>query len=145
MTNADAPQTRRSAFVWAWAAPGTLFFALLFLNFANNGYLLVLFPLAFAFLADRLSTFVSSPGRRPVRWATVAAGIAANVLFFFCAPVCCSCRGVREFDKSLTPLTRDFEDNLNPEIALIGASTRTFSAIAMPATTCASSPCNSRR
>jgi hypothetical protein len=116
---AEPRQTDRAVFVWAWVAPGTLFFALVFFNFVNSGYLLVMFPPGFAFLADRLSTFISSGGRRPLRWAAVTAGIAVNVLFFFYAPVYCSYRSVRELDKSLTALTQDFETNLNPETTLI--------------------------
>ena len=116
---AEPRQTRRTAFVWVWVLPGTLFFALVFFNFVNSGYLLVLFPPAFAFLADRLSTFVSGRDLRPLRWAAVTAGVAANVLFFFYAPVYCSHRSVRELDTSLTALTQDFENNLNPQTTLI--------------------------
>jgi hypothetical protein len=116
---AKIPQTRRAGFVWAWVAPGAFFFAFVFLNFVNSGYLLVLAPPAYAFLADRLSTFVFSGNRRPLRWAAVIAGVAANVLFFFYAPVYCSYRSVREFETNLTALTQDFENNLNPETTLI--------------------------
>ncbi len=114
-----SPQTRRAGFVWAWIAPGALFFALVFLNYVNSGYLLVLFPPAFAFLADRLSTFVPSGKRRPLRWVAVTAGVAANCLFFLFAPVYCSYRSVREFEVNLTAITHDFENNLDPDKTLI--------------------------
>jgi hypothetical protein len=106
-------------FVWAWAAPGTLFFALVFLNFVNSGYLLVLCPPAFAIVADRLCTFVSANHRRPLHWAAVLAGVAANCMWFFFAPLYCSYKSVRELEANLTAVTQDFESNLNPETTLI--------------------------
>ena len=116
---AELPSTGRSWFVCAWVTPGALFFALVFLNYVNSGYLLVLFPPAFAFLANRLSTFVFSGDRRPFRWAVVIAGMAANCLFFLYAPVYCSYRSVRTFETGLAALTLDFENHLDPQTTLI--------------------------
>lgn len=111
-------QLRRATFVWAWIAPGIFFFALVFLNFVNSGYLLVLCPPAFAFVAARLYTFVSSPGRSLLRWAAVTAGIAINCAVFLFAPLYCSYKSVREFEANLTAILQDFR-NLDPKTTLI--------------------------
>jgi len=109
----------RRAFIWAWIVPGMLFFALVFLSFVNSGYLLVLCPPAFAFLADRLASFVSSGDHRPVRWAAVTVGVAANCMWFFFAPLYCSYKSVRKFETDLTAITQDFGNNLDPNTTLI--------------------------
>ena len=116
---AESTQVRRGGFVWAWVAPGMLFFALVFLNFVNSGYLLLLCPPAFALVGERLSTFVSAGDRRPLRWGVVAVGVAANCLFFVYAPLYCSYRSVRDFETTLTAITQDFESSLDPETTLI--------------------------
>jgi hypothetical protein len=110
---------RRAWFVWAWIAPGMLFFWLVFLNFVNSGYLLVLCPPAFAFVAARLYTFVSSLDHRLLRRATVTAGAAVNCAVFLFAPLYCSYKSVREFETSLAAIVQDFAGNLDPEKTLI--------------------------
>jgi len=115
----DAGQPRRAGFVWALIAPGLLFFALVFLNFVNSGYLLVLCPPLFAFAATRLYTFVSYGDYRVVRWAAVTAGAAANCAFFFFAPLYCSYKSVREFETNMTAIVQDFGGNLDSGTTLI--------------------------
>ena len=114
-----AGQARRTCFVWAWIAPGLFFFALVFLNFVNSGYLLVLCPPAFAYLAARLSSFISSRDHRLLRWSAVTAGVAANCALFLFAPFYCSYKSVRAFETSMTAITRDFGRNLDPQTTLI--------------------------
>jgi hypothetical protein len=116
---AVAGQARRTWFVWAWIAPGLLFFALVFLNFVNSGYLLVLCPPAFAFVAARLSSFISSRDHRLLRGSAVTAGVAANCALFLFAPLYCSYKSVREFETSMTAITGDFARNLDPQTTLI--------------------------
>jgi hypothetical protein len=115
----DAGQPGRAGFVWAWIAPGLCFFALVFLNFVNSGYLLVLCPPLFAFAATRLYTFVSYDDYRGARWAAVTAGVAANCAFFFFAPLYCSYKSVREFEANMTATVQDFDGNLDPRTTLI--------------------------
>jgi hypothetical protein len=105
--------------VWAWIAPGLLFFALVFLNFVNSGYLLVLCPPAFAFVAARSSSFISSCDHRLLRWSAVTVGVAANCALFLFAPLYCSYKSVREFETSMTAITRDFARDLDPRTTLI--------------------------
>ena len=114
-----AKGARLRGFVWAWIAPALLFFALVFLNFVNSGYLLVASPPALALLAERLYHFVSAPDRRMLRWAAVAAGAAANCAFFFFAPLYCSYASVRQFETSLTAIVDDFSSHLDPHRTLI--------------------------
>jgi hypothetical protein len=115
-TPATADRTR---FVWTWIAPGLLFFTFVFLNYVNSGYLLVLCPPVFAFLAVRVHQFIECPRHRLLRWTAAAAGLAANCAFFVYAPVYCSHRGVREFERDMAVISRDFRENVNPQTTLI--------------------------
>lgn len=115
-TPATADRTR---FVWTWIAPGLLFFTFVFLNYVNSGYLLVLCPPVFAFLAVRVHQFIKCPRHRVVRWTAAAAGLAANCAFFVYAPVYCSHRGVREFERDIAVISRDFQNSVNPQTTLI--------------------------
>lgn len=114
-----ASRSLRAGFVLVWIAPGLLFFSLVFLNFVNSGYLLVLCPPVFAWMAAGLYAFLARRDRRAMRWAAVIAGIAANCAMFFLAPLYCSYRSVRAFEANLTAITRDFTGQLNPEQILI--------------------------
>ncbi len=112
-------QAPRAVFVWVWVAPGLLFFSFVFLNYVNSGYLLVLSPPAFAYLAVQCSRFLAVPERLPLRWAAVAAGVTANCALFFLAPIYCSYRSVREFEAALSPIAADFSRYLDPQHTLI--------------------------
>ena len=112
-------QGGRTGFIWIWIGPGLLFFTFVFLNYVNSGYLLVLCPPVFAFLAVRVYQFVNSPRHRLLRWTAVAAGLAANCVFFAFAPVYCSYRGVREFERDLRTISQDFRDKVDPQTTLI--------------------------
>ena len=115
----DSAQADRTRFIWIWVTPGLLFFAFVFLNFVNSGYLLVLCPPVFAFLAARAHDFVTSPGHPRRRWATVAAGITANCAFFAFAPLYCSYRSIHALEREMTAITQDFRSNFNPNKTLI--------------------------
>src|SRR5205085_7276101 len=109
----------RTRFNWIWIAPGLLFFTFVFLNYVNSGYLLVLCPPVFAFLADRAYEFIHEPGHRRLRWTAVAAGLAANCAFFAWAPLYCTHRGVREFERDMSSISQAFRNRVNPQNTLI--------------------------
>jgi hypothetical protein len=109
----------RNRFVWIWIAPGLAFFTFIYFLFVNSGYLLVLSPPVFALLADRVHRFLTSLDRPLLRWALIGSGLAANTLFFIFAPLYCSYRSVREFEREMTAVTRDFQSSLNPDTTLI--------------------------
>jgi 4-amino-4-deoxy-L-arabinose transferase-like glycosyltransferase len=108
-----------AGFVWVWITPGIVFFALVFLNFVNSGYLLVLSPPVFAFVATRLHSFASAGDHRLVRFAGMTAGIVINCAIFFSAPLYCSYKSVREFEADLTSVVQDLGGGLDPAKTLI--------------------------
>lgn len=109
----------RKRFILIWLTPGLLFFTFVFLNYVNSGYLLVLCPPGFAFLADRLHQLLAARRGRFLRWAAVAVGAAANCAFFLFAPVYCSHRSVREFERNLEAVNERFLKAVNPQTTLI--------------------------
>src|SRR5262249_37185724 len=112
------PQRQRTRFVWIWITPGLLFFTFVFLNYVNSGYLLVLCPPVFAWLAARGWAFLGSAKQGLWRRAAAGVAMAANCGFFFFAPVYCSQRGVREFERDLRGLLEDFR-GVDPKNTLI--------------------------
>jgi hypothetical protein len=109
----------RPRFLWIWLTPGLLFFGFVFLNFVNSGYLLVLCPPGFAYLAARVHGFVTAPGRRRWRWVTVAFAIAVNCAFFVLAPLYCSYRSVRAFERDMAAISQILRSHVNPETTLV--------------------------
>jgi hypothetical protein len=105
-------------FVKGWIIPGFLFFAFVFLNYVNSGYLLILSPPIFAILAARLSALTRSANRGWTRLA-VAGGTAANCAFFVFAPLYCTHRGIREFERDMTAIQRDFQTLASPGKVLV--------------------------
>ena len=106
-------------FTWIWVLPGLLFFTFVFLNYVNSGYLLVLCPPAFAWVAARIHGFLRSQPHSVLRRAALAAGVAANCAVFAFAPLYCTSRGVRDFERNLSTVTKDFREHLNPADTLI--------------------------
>jgi hypothetical protein len=117
--SAKRADQRYKVFSWAWITPGFLFFAFVFLNFVNSGYLLVLCPPGFAFLAARVHEFVRARERRRLRLTAVAAGIAANCAVFAWAPLYCSYRSVRELERNMAGIAQDFRTTADPAKTLI--------------------------
>jgi hypothetical protein len=78
-----------------------VFFTFVFFNYVNSGYVLVLCPPVFAFVAVRADQFLHAPGRRAVRWSAAAAALAINCAVFGFAPLYCTSRGVRDFEREL--------------------------------------------
>lgn len=109
----------RHTFTWVWIAPGLLFFTFIFFVFINSGYLLVLSPPVFAWLSARIEDFLGSERQPLLRRAALAVGLAANCAFFVWAPLYCSYRSVRNFERKLSAVTRDFREHLNPSKTLI--------------------------
>jgi hypothetical protein len=54
-----------------------------------------------------------------LRRAALAAGLAVNCAFFLWAPLYCSYRSVRHFERTLAVVTRDFREHLDPAKILI--------------------------
>ena len=101
-SGSSAANRRKAVFTWIWIGPALLFFSFVFLKFVNSGYLLLLLPPICAWLGFRASeayTGVTWP--QPLKIAIAGLGIALNVLIFLCAPVYCSYREVRRFEKEL--------------------------------------------
>jgi hypothetical protein len=96
-----------------------LFFTFVFFGFVNSGYLLVLSPPLFAWLSARIYAFLSAERRPILRRAALAAGLAINCAFFWWAPLYCSYTSVRTFERTLTVVTRDFREHLDPAKTLI--------------------------
>jgi hypothetical protein len=115
----SAQRRDRVRFTWTWITPGLFFFGFVFLNFVNSGYLLVLTPPLFAFLATRVYGFIAAPGPKALRWTALAAGTAANCAFFAFAPLYCSYNSVHLFEREMSALARDFRANLDPGTTLI--------------------------
>jgi len=109
----------RRTFTWVWIAPGLLFFTFVFFLFINSGYLLLLSPPIFAWLSVRIDAFLSSERHALLRRAALAAGLAFNCAFFVWAPLYCSYRSVRNFERSLLAITADFQEHLDPAKTLI--------------------------
>ena len=106
-------------FTWVWIVPGLLFFTFVFFAFINSGYLLVLSPPLFAWLSARIYAFLSAERHLVLRRAALAAGLAVNCAFFLWAPLYCSYRSVRHFERTLAVVTRDFREHLDPAKILI--------------------------
>ena len=110
---------RCNRFIMTWVLPGVLFFTLVFLNYVNSGYLLLVCPPAFAWISAGIHGFVRSKQRRLVRRAALAFGFAVNCAIFLCAPIYCSQKGVRDFERELAALRQDFGKHLDPATTVI--------------------------
>jgi len=115
-----APTPSRRRFLWFWLTPGMLFFTFVFLNYVNSGYLLVLCPPGFALLAGRGSQFLTAAPGRWIGRSAFAAGVVANCLVFAFAPLYCSLRGVREFERDMQAIRSDFHGVSPDRTLLIG-------------------------
>jgi hypothetical protein len=114
-----ASDSDRRRFVKVWTVPGLLFFAFVFLNYVNSGYLLVLSPPVFAILAARLSECCRHGGNRGSRRIAIVCGAAANCAVFACAPLYCTHRGIRQFETEMTAIQRDFRTLASPQKTLL--------------------------
>jgi hypothetical protein len=110
------PDHRR--FCALWIIPGLLFFAFVFLNYVNSGYLLILSPPVFAILASRLHAFLAAPDRR-LRWIVIAAGVSANCAVFGFAPLYCTYASVHKFERNLGAITDELRSGVAPARTLI--------------------------
>ncbi len=92
-------------FTWFWITPGLLFFTLIFLKSVNSGYLLVLLPPVFAWLGLWASEWHST-AKLSAPWKVGAIAVCAvvNIAIFLYAPLYCSYREVRRFEKELSEI-----------------------------------------
>ncbi len=115
-----APESREKLlFAAVWIAPGVLFFTFVFLLFVNSGYLLVLSPPLFAWLAGLLDRAYSRTAQRGRVMAVIAAACIANSAWFLCAPVYCSYRSVRIFERSMARIATSMRQRFNPADTII--------------------------
>ncbi len=111
---------RKKAFLWAWVAPGLLFFTLIFLRFVNSGYLLVISPPGFAWLGFRASKwYAASLSGKKLKTAVVCGCAAVNSLVFLFAPVYCSWNAVRHFEAELRDVVRSVPRIASPADTMI--------------------------
>ena len=104
-------------FVILWTAPGLLFFIFVFLNYINSGYLLILTPPAFAWMASRIEGNLA--GNASIRRTSLAVLTAVNGLLFLLAPGYWSYQSVRAFERDLALRTRELRRQFNPSETLI--------------------------
>lgn len=107
------------AFVWVWIGPGLTFFSLVFLNYINSGYLLVVCPPLFAWVSAQIDRFLALPGRPVLRRVALAGGALSNCAVFLFAPLYCTHRGVATFEHELAVTRTDFRAHLDPNDTLI--------------------------
>ncbi len=113
-------------FIAVWLLPGLLFFTFVFLKFVNAGYLLVLFPPLCAWLGLRASRWYGqttwynqTAGAVPLKVFLLSAAMAFNTAIFLFAPVYCSYRGVREFERELGQIRAELPKAVSPSDTLI--------------------------
>ena len=94
-------------FVWMWIGPGLAFFTLVFFQFVNSGYLLVLAPPVFALLGWQAAAAACS-------WRGAALA-AANVALYLYAPAYCSYGAVRRLETELVEIERGVRQLGRPE------------------------------
>jgi hypothetical protein len=104
-------------FAAIWVTPGLLFFTFVFLNYINSGYLLVLAPPAFVWLAARVQAFHAQTPR--LGRILVACGIAVNCAAFLGAPFYWSYRSVRRFEADLMFRSTQLRQRFDPATTLI--------------------------
>jgi hypothetical protein len=114
------PAERRKTFVLVWMAPGLAFFSAIYLIFVNSGYLLVITPPLFAWLGGVLDRYTRDAGRFEAT-AALAAGAALNICVFLWAPLYCSYKSVRAFERDLDRTVHDIRTHFRPERTLIVA------------------------
>jgi hypothetical protein len=113
----DVSEKRR--FTAVWVGPGVLFFTFVFLLYVNGGYLLVLSPPVFVWLAGALDGVYERTMHRRRLLAGVGIACAANTLIFLYAPSYCSYRSVREFEKHMSAVTAAMRSHFDPSTTVI--------------------------
>ena len=101
----DLPVEHRSKVIFTrvWIAPGLLFFTFVYLKFVNSGYLLIVAPPVFAWMGFWANNWYEKPGlSKPARGLLIGACAAVNAAIFIFAPIYCSYREVRRFERELS-------------------------------------------
>lgn len=108
----------RSLFHLVWLMPGLLFFTLIYLNFVNSGYLLVLMPPVFAWIGRTVSAGspIGWPQARLIQFVALA---ALNTWIFLSAPLYCSRRSVLEFEREWGRTVDFVRATYDPETTLL--------------------------
>jgi hypothetical protein len=94
--------SRKRIFTLLWIAPALCFFTLVFLNFVNSGYLLLLSAPGCIWLGFWASAwYENSQWRLRLRFALIGVCAVVNTLIFLVSPLYCSYRSVRYFESEL--------------------------------------------
>ena len=113
------PEDReRARFTMVWIGPGLIFFSFVFLRFVNAGYLLFLTPPLFAWLGRSIFDWTRTTNRT-IAAAGVTTIAAVNAACFLFAPLYCSYRSVRAFEKELVSLSASVRKVASPEQTLL--------------------------
>jgi hypothetical protein len=92
----------KKIFTSVWIVPALCFFTLIFLKLVNSGYLLLVAAPACVWLGAWAGAWYDRGGwPRPLKLATVAACVLANIGIFLAFPAYCSYRSVRQFEAEL--------------------------------------------
>ncbi len=106
-------------FIAIWVTPALLFFTLIFLKFVNSGYLLIITPPLFAMLGNRAAAWYRS-SKHWLGPAAVAASFAtANILIYVYAPLYCSYREIRRFERDLVRASACVRSVANPKSSIV--------------------------
>jgi hypothetical protein len=104
----------KRSFILVWILPALFFFTLIFLKFVNSGYLLVIAPPVFAWLALKAADWYQHlRTTQPRKLLLVGGCVVANILIFLFAPVYSSWLSVHRFEAELENIVRTI-----PTIAL---------------------------
>jgi hypothetical protein len=97
----------KRSFILVWILPALFFFTLIFLKFVNSGYLLVIAPPVFAWLALKAADWYQHlRTTQPRKLLLVGGCVVANILIFLFAPVYSSWLSVHRFEAELENIVR---------------------------------------
>ncbi len=117
---ASSTDPRMAVFTAIWIAPGLLFFTFVYLKFVNSGYLLALAPPVCAWMGLWAASWYADLRLcRALGILALGGCAAANTLIFLGAPVYCSFRAVRRFERELENVVAALPRIVSPREALI--------------------------
>jgi hypothetical protein len=107
-------------FTRVWIAPGLLFFTFVYLKFVNSGYLLILEPPVFAWMGLWANNWYEKLRMsKPARVSLIGACAAVNAAIFIFAPLYCSYRAVRQFERELGNILTEIPRIASPKDTMI--------------------------
>ncbi len=110
----------KKVFTAVWVVPALCFFTFIFLKLVNSGYLLLVAAPGCIWLGKWIADwFAVAPWPRPLKFACVTVGTAANVALFLLLPAYCSYASVRQFERELKATETSLPEFGTPENLLI--------------------------